>query len=276
VIESRGPNQVLRENVQRRIVIQCNVSGRDLNGVITEIQKRIDEHIVLPAGYFITYGGQFESQQQAMKLISILSVFSLLGMFIVLYAHFKSAPIVLQILLNIPFALIGSVIGIWITGGVASVASMVAFITLCGIASRNGIMMLSHYMHLMRYEGERFDQHMIIRGSLERLVPVLMTAGTAALALIPLMMAKGEPGKEILYPVAVVVFSGLVSSTLLDIFVTPAVFWKFTGRSVAQLFAIECPEELPRIFPETYGRVPPGTPAVAAANASEDPEGKLA
>lgn len=254
VIESRGPNQVLRENVQRRIVIQCNVSGRDLNGVITDIRSQIAEHVTLPEGSFISYGGQFESQQQAMTLISVLSLFSLAGMFIVLYAHFRSVPIVLQILLNIPFALIGSVIGIWLTGGVASVASMVAFITLCGIASRNGIMMLSHYMHLMRYEGERFDHHMIVRGSLERLVPVLMTAGTAALALIPLMLAKGEPGKEILYPVAVVVFSGLVSSTLLDIVVTPAVFWKFTGRSVDKLFALECPEELPRIFPERYGR----------------------
>ena len=253
VIESRGPNQILRENVQRRIVIQSNVSGRDLNSVITDIQKRISEHVKLPEGYFITYGGQFESQQHAMKKMLILSIFSLSGMFIVLYAHFKSAPIVMQILLNIPFALIGSVVGIWLTGGVASVASVVAFITLCGIASRNGIMMLSHYMHLMRYEGEKFDKNMIIRGSLERLVPVLMTAGAAALALIPLMLAKGEPGKEILYPVAVVVFSGLVSSTLLDIFVTPAVFWKFTGRSVEKLFGAECPDELPRIFPEKYG-----------------------
>jgi Cu(I)/Ag(I) efflux system membrane protein CusA/SilA len=253
VIESRGPNQILRENVQRRIVIQSNVSGRDLNSVITDIRKRINEHVKLPEGYFITYGGQFESQQQAMKLISILSIFSLAGMFIVLYAHFKSVPIVIQILMNIPFALIGAVAGIWITGGVASVASMVAFIALCGIASRNGIMMLSHYMHLMRYEGEKFDRQMIIRGSLERLVPVLMTAGAAALAMIPFMLAKGEPGKEILYPIAVVVFSGLVSSTLLDIFVTPAVFWKFTGRSVEKLFRAECPEELPRIFPEKYG-----------------------
>jgi len=263
VTDGRGPNQILRENVQRRIVIQCNVSGRDLNAVITDIQKRIAEHVTLPEGYFITYGGQFESQQEAMKLISLLSLFSLASMFIVLYAHFRSVPIVLQILLNIPFALIGAVVGIWLTGGVVSVASLVAFITLCGIAARNGIMMLSHYMHLMRYEGERFDQNMIVRGSLERLVPVLMTAGAAALALVPLMLARGEPGKEILYPVAVVVFSGLVSSTLLDIFVTPAVFWKFTGKSVEKLFRIECPEELPRIFPEKFG-VKPGEAKVEA------------
>lgn len=269
VVESQGPNQILRENVQRRIVIQSNVSGRDLNSVITDIRKRISEHVKLPEGYFITYGGQFESQQQAMRLISILSIFSLAGMFIVLYAHFKSVPIVVQILLNIPFALIGSVAGIWLTGGVASVASVVAFITLCGIASRNGIMMLSHYMHLMRYEGERFDKKMIIRGSLERLVPVLMTAGAAALALIPLMLAKGEPGKEILYPVAVVVFSGLVSSTLLDIFVTPAIFWKFTGRSVEKLFQAECPAELPRIFPEKYGEKINLRAEVSSPSASE-------
>jgi HME family heavy-metal exporter len=225
----------------------------------------------------VTYGGQFESQQQAMRLILLLSLFSLVGMFVVLYAHFKSGRVVTQILLNIPFALIGAVVGIWFTGGVASVASMVAFITLCGIASRNGIMMLSHYLHLMRYEGERFDQQMIIRGSLERLVPVLMTAGVAALALVPLMMAAGEPGKEILYPVAVVVFSGLFSSTLLDILVTPAVFWRFGGPAARKIFQAECPELLPKIFPETPTQVqavatepevPPGGPTTKDAGAA--------
>ena len=256
VIDSKGPNQILRENVQRRIVIQANTSGRDLGSVIADIQKSIDVHIRpgLPEGYFITYGGQFESQQRAMKLIAVLSLFSLAGMFIVLYAHFKSGRVVIQILLNIPFAIIGSIIGIWITGRVASVASLVAFITLCGIASRNGIMMLSHYLHLMRYEGEKFDKNMIIRGSLERLVPVLMTSAVAALALIPLMMAKGEPGKEILYPVAVVVFSGLFSSTLLDILVTPAVFYKFGRKAALKIFKAECPEILPAVFPDEFGK----------------------
>lgn len=250
VVESRGPNQIFRENVQRRIVIQCNVSGRDLAGIVADIQTGLDKHVQLPEGYFVTYGGQFESQQKAMRLILLLSLFSLVGMFIVLYAHFRSGQLVMQILLSIPFALIGAVVGIWFTGGVASVASMVAFITLCGIASRNGIMMRSHYLHLMRYEGERFDQQMIIRGSLERLVPVLMTAGVAALALVPLMMAGGEPGKEILYPIAVVVFSGLFSSTLLDILVTPAVFWRFGGPAVRKIFQAESPELVPKVFPE--------------------------
>ncbi len=250
--ESKGPNQVFRENAQRRIVIQCNTSGRDLGSVIADIQQKIKEHITLPEGYFLNYGGQFESQQQAMRLISLLSIFSLAGMYLVLYTHFKSSRIVLQILLNIPFCLIGSVIGIYLTGGIASVASLIAFVTLCGIASRNGIMMLSHYLHLMRYEGEKFDLNMVIRGSLERLVPVLMTAVTTILGLLPLLMAKGQPGKEILYPVAVVVFSGLFSSTLLDIFVTPAVFWKFGRKAAEKVFKTECPEILPRVFPEDH------------------------
>ena len=252
VIESKGPNQVFHENTQRRIVIQCNVSGRDLGSVIQDIEKKIKEHVTLPEGYFLKYGGQFESQQQAMRLIGLLSIVSLAGMYLVLYTHFKSATLVIQILLNIPFALIGSVIGIFLTGGVASVASLVAFVTLCGIAARNGIMMISHYLHLMRYEGEKFDLNMVIRGSLERLVPVLMTAGTAMLGLIPLLLAKGEPGKEILYPVAVVIFSGLFSSTLLDIFVTPAVFWKFGKKAVQKIFRQECPELLPKVFPDVY------------------------
>ena len=257
VIDSKGPNQILRENVQRRIVIQCNTSGRDLASVVADIQARVHQHVQLPEGYFVLYGGQFESQQQAMKLISFLSIFSLFGMSIVLYAHFKSVRIVIQILLNIPFALIGAVVAIALTGGVASVASLVAFITLCGIASRNGIMMLSHYLHLMRHEGERFDQEMIVRGSLERLVPVLMTAGVAALALVPLLLARGEPGKEILYPVAAVVFGGLFSSTLLDILVTPAVFWRFGGKAVERIFSQECPEILPRVFPDRTAKLPP-------------------
>ncbi len=253
IVESKGPNQILRESVQRRIVVQCNVSGRDLGSVIADIQDRVAEHVEIPQGYFVTYGGQFESQQEATRLIGILSLFSLAGMFIVLYTHFRAVRIVFQVLLDIPFALIGSVIAIWLTGHVASVASLVAFITLCGIASRNGIMMISHYLHLMRYEGERFDTKMIVRGSLERLVPVLMTAFTTTLALIPLLLAKGEPGKEILYPVAVVVFGGLMTSTLLDIIVTPAVFWRIGGPAAEKVFKLQCPEELPRIFPEKYG-----------------------
>jgi Cu/Ag efflux pump CusA len=222
-----GPNVINHENVQRRIVISANTQGRDLGGVIEDIQKSLKEKLPLPSGYFITYGGQFESQQSATRMIALLSIFSLLLIFLVLYTHFHSARTVLQILLNIPLALIGSIAAILLTDRTISVASLIGFITLCGIASRNTIMMISHYIHLVQHEGEKFDKQMIIRGSLERLVPVLMTASTAALALIPLVLSAGEPGKEILYPVAIVILGGLTSSTLLDMIVTPAVFYRF-------------------------------------------------
>jgi CzcA family heavy metal efflux pump len=242
VEDSRGPNVIQHENVQRRIVVSANVSGRDLGRVVEDIQKKVGAQVTLPTGYFITYGGQFESQQSATRLIGILSLFSLAAMFLVLYAHFRSIPIVLQILLNIPLALIGSVVAIFLTGGTFSVASLVGFITLTGIASRNTIMMVSHYLHLMKEEGESFDMHMVVRGSLERLVPVLMTALTAGLALIPLVLARGEPGKEILYPVATVILGGLISSTLLDTIVTPAVFYRF-GRKSAEKYLAGVSEE---------------------------------
>ncbi len=237
VEESRGPNIIQHENVQRRIVVSANVSGRDLGRVVQEIQAQVHEAVNLPTGYFITYGGQFESQQSATRLIGLLSLFSLAAMFLFLFAHFRSVPIVLQILLNIPLALIGSVVAVFLSGGTFSIASLVGFITLTGIASRNTIMMISHYLHLMQEEGEKFDKGMVVRGSLERLVPVLMTALTAGLALIPLVLAKGQPGKEILYPVATVILGGLVSSTLLDIVVTPAVFLRFGRRSAERYIA---------------------------------------
>ena len=233
VYESEGPNLINRENGQRRIVVSANASGRDLDSLVKEVSDRISKGVTVPTGAHISIGGQFESQQAAMKLISVLGLLSLIGVFVVLHAHFKSPLIAVQIMLNIPMALIGSVAAVWMTDRTLSVASMVAFVTLCGIASRNGIMMISHYLHLLKYEGEVWSKEMVIRGSLERLVPVLMTALTAALGLAPLLMAKGAPGKEILHPVAVVIVGGLVSSTLLDMFVTPAVFWRF-GRKSAE------------------------------------------
>lgn len=235
VEEAKGPNIINRENVRRRIVIQANVSERDLVSAVSEIQQRLGTEVKLPEGYFVTYGGQFESQASASRLIAILSLFSLAGMFIVLYAHFRSVMFAIQIMLNIPMAFIGSVIGVLLMGGTLSIATMVGFITLTGIAARNGIMMISHYLHLMEHEGEKFDLKMIVRGTQERLVPVLMTALTAALALVPLVIAAGQPGREILHPVAVVIFSGIFSSTLLDFIVTPLVFWRFGRKSVAKL-----------------------------------------
>ncbi len=234
VYESNGPNIINRENSARRIVVQANSNGRDLESLISEIKLKIDKDVKLPKEYFISYGGQFESQQKANKLMVVLSIMSILGIFLVLYVHFGSSFIALQIMLNIPMAFIGGIIGIYLTGKIISVASLVAFVTLCGISSRNGIMMLSHYLHLMKHEGEEFTKEMVIRGSLERLVPVLMTALTAILGLLPLVFAGNEAGKEILHPVAVVIVGGLISSTLLDIFVTPTVFYHF-GRKSAQL-----------------------------------------
>lgn len=231
VYESTGPNMVNRENAQRRIVVQANAHGRDLDSLVKEIQKKIKESVEMPEGYFLEYGGQFESQQEASRLLLLLGVFSILGIFFVLFAHFKSSFIALQIMLNIPLALIGSLIAVFISDRIFSVATLVGFITLCGISSRNGIMMISHYLHLMKFEGESFTKEMVIRGSLERLVPVLMTALTAALALIPFALSKGEPGREILQPLAVVILGGLLSSTLLDIVVTPTIFWKFGKKS---------------------------------------------
>ena len=227
-----GVNSVSHENTQRRIVVSANVQGRDLGTTVKEMQSKANAQLKLPAGYYLQWGGQFESQQSASKLIGLLSIFSFLGIFLVLYSHFKSSRIVLQIMLNIPLALIGSVIAVMLTGGVFSIATMVGFITLTGIASRNGIMMISHYIHLVEHEGEVFGDKMIIRGSIERLVPVLMTALVAALALIPLTLDATAPGKEILYPVATVILGGLISSTLLDIIVTPVVFKQFGEKAL--------------------------------------------
>ena len=235
VRESKGPNIINRENVQRRIIVSANVSGRDLGSVVGEIQKRINDNVKLPTGFFIKLEGQFQSQQEATKLIGILSIGTLLAMFLVLYSHFRSTMIVAQILLNIPLALIGGLILTYFTVGKVSIATLVGLICLAGIASRNTIMMISHYLHLMQHEGEKFSEHMIVRGSLERLVPVTMTALTAGLALIPLALSAGQPGKEILYPVAVVILGGLISATLLDMAVTPAVFYKF-GRHAAEKY----------------------------------------
>ncbi len=229
-------NAVNHENTQRRIVVSANIQGRDLGSTVEEMRATVQKEMQLPQGYYLEWGGQFESQQSAARLITILSLFSFAGIFLVLYSHFKSWQIALQIMLNIPLALIGSVIAVMLTGSVFSIATLVGFITLTGIASRNGIMMLSHYIHLVEHEGEKFGDEMIIKGSQERLVPVLMTALVAALALIPLTMDASAPGKEILYPVATVILGGLISSTLLDIIVTPVVFKRFGKKSLDNYF----------------------------------------
>jgi CzcA family heavy metal efflux pump len=223
--ENRGPNIIVRENVGRRIVISANVAGRDLVSAVEDLRAQVARQVALPDGYFMVYGGQFESQASASQLILVLGILSLVGTFLVLFMHFKHASLVLQIMLSIPFAFIGAVLSVYITQGIFSIASLVGLITLTGIAARNGIMMIDHYLHLMRHEGESFDMHMIYRGASERLVPVLMTALTASLALVPILAGPEEPGREILFPVAVVIFSGLFTGTLLNLLMTPLVFW---------------------------------------------------
>jgi len=235
IFETSGPNTIERENLQRRLAIAFNVGGRDLNSVVEDAKKQIQEKVRLPEGYFLEFSGQYESQIHAMRMIVLLGILSIVGVFLVLYMNFQSARIALQIMVNVPLALVGSVVAIYLADRTLSVASLIAFITLCGIASRNGILMISHYIHLMKHEGETFSKEMVIRGSLERLVPVLMTAFAAILALTPLLFASDQPGKEILHPVAVVIVGGLLSSTLLDIFVTPAIFYRFGRRAAERL-----------------------------------------
>ncbi|MHB0955473.1 MAG: efflux RND transporter permease subunit [Pirellulaceae bacterium] len=238
VEESSGPNTINRENVRRRIIVQCNTAGRDLGSVVADIQERLKPiEASLPTGYFVHYSGQFESQQSATRTIALLSLVSLACMFLALFTLFRSANLSLQVLAALPMAAIGAVTALVITGQTLTVASMVGFISLAGIASRNGILLIAHYLHLVKYEGERFDQKMIERAGKERLAPMLMTALCAAIALIPLTLAAGQPGKEILYPVATVIVGGLISSTLLDILVRPALFWLF-GRKSAEKHAL--------------------------------------
>ncbi len=224
---STGPNQILRENGLRRIVIQCNVAGRDLGSVVEEIRDQVAAQMDFPEGYFVSYGGQFESQVNATRLILLLSLISVTAIFVLLYSHFQRVGLALQIMLTLPLSFVGAIAAIFLTDGILSVASLVGFITLLGISARNGIMMISHYLHLMRYEGEKFGKKMIVRGTLERLVPVMMTALTTALALVPLAMSRGVAGREILYPVAVVILGGLISSILLNMVVLPSLFLKF-------------------------------------------------
>lgn len=232
VQETDGPNQIGRENGRRRIVVYANTDGSDMGRVIGDI-RAVMAKTPLPPGTFLSLEGQFQAQEQAMQLIVGLSLVSLAMIFLVLYVRYKSAVLAGIIMANIPLALIGSVAAMWLAGVSLSVATMVGFITLAGIATRNGILKVSHYINLCKFEGEVFGQSMIVRGSLERLTPVLMTALVAAFALTPLLLAADAPGKEILHPVAVVIFGGLVSSTLLDTLLTPVMFWLF-GESATR------------------------------------------
>jgi len=243
VEETDGPNQIGRENGRRRIIVYANTDGADMGRVIRDIRAIIDK-TPLPTGNFISLEGQFQAQEQATQLIAGLSLVSLVMIFLVLYSRYQSAVLAGIVMANIPLALIGSVVAMWLAGVSLSVASMVGFITLAGIATRNGILKISHYINLCKFEGETFSQAMIVRGSLERLTPVLMTALVAAFALTPLLLAADAPGKEILHPVAVVIFGGLVSSTLLDTLLTPVLFWLFGEKATKRLIQ-PAPDAMP-------------------------------
>ncbi len=225
----QGPNTINRENVQRRIIIQANVADRDLGSVIADVRENIGKNVSLPQGYFIQYGGQFEAQEKASTQILLLSIVAIAGIFLLLFIALKSARAAILVMANLPLALIGGVVMVFLAGGTLSIASLVGFITLFGIATRNGIMLISHYQHLMEFEGKTFNEA-IVQGSMERLSPILMTALVTGIGLVPLALGAGEPGKEIQQPMAVVILGGIVTSTFLNMIVIPALYLKYGQR----------------------------------------------
>jgi CzcA family heavy metal efflux pump len=224
-----GPNLINRERASRRIVVMANTEGRDIRSVIDEIQSRIKEEVDVPDGYNILYGGEFESEAKASRTVLLLSGLAMVAMFVLMWMAFGSFSRSMLVMLSLPLSLIGGVVVVWWTGGVLTIASMVGFITLFGIAARNGIMLVSHYDHLRLHEGADL-RSAVMRGSLERVVPILMTAMTSALALAPLAWAMEEPGNEIQAPMALVILGGLVSSTLLNLAVVPAAYVKIARK----------------------------------------------
>jgi copper/silver efflux system protein len=231
VTVTRGPNTISREDVQRKIVVQANVAGRDLGSTVADIQRVVAERVTLPAGYHVTYGGQFEAQAESTRTLASLSLLSVAAIFLILYAEFRSTKTAALVMANLPLALIGGVLAVLLTGRVVSIASLVGFVTLFGIATRNGILLVSHYRQLLG-EGATF-RDAVVRGSLERLSPILMTALTAGLALIPLALGGGEPGNELQTPMAIVILGGLLSATALNMLVLPALYWLYGERAVA-------------------------------------------
>ena len=231
VRREQGPNMILRENVQRRIVISANVAGRDLGSVVDDIRSAVVQAVPMPAGYRVEYGGQFESEQSASRRLLVLGVGVVAALFMLLVLAFGRTRDALLIMLNLPLALIGGVAGVFLSGGVLSVASIIGFITLFGIATRNGIMLVSHIKHLRDEEGVTSFREAVERGAHERLVPILMTAMAAGLALIPLALGGGKTGSEIQTPMAIVILCGLTTSTLLNMIVVPTMYLRYGDAS---------------------------------------------
>ncbi|MCZ7637572.1 MAG: efflux RND transporter permease subunit [Verrucomicrobia bacterium] len=229
VVKDTGPNTISREQVERKFVVSANVAGRDLTSVVRDIQQRVNPLVAAHAGYRVDYGGQFESAGAAGRVLLLLGLAVVAGIALLLHLAFGSARDALLVMLNLPLALIGGVAGVFVSGGVLSVASLIGFITVFGIATRNGIMLVSHIRHLQEQEGLVELRAAVLRGALERLAPILMTALAAGLALIPLALAGGRPGNEIQTPMAIVILFGLLSSMLLNMVVVPALYLRF-GR----------------------------------------------
>lgn len=232
IVSTGGPNTISRENVQRKLVVSANTSGRDVGSIIKDIRKTVDENISLPEGYRIEYGGQFESAQSASRTLSIATLAAILIIFILLFGEFRNAPLSAIVLLNLPLALIGGVLAVYFTSGIVSIPSIIGFITLFGIATRNGILLISKYKHLQETGTPLHET--VLNGSIDRLNPILMTALTSALALIPLVFNGDKPGNEIQSPMAIVVLGGLLTSTLLNIYLMPIVYEWFAKRKLKE------------------------------------------
>jgi Cu/Ag efflux pump CusA len=230
VREDRSPNFISRENVQRKITVTANVAGRDLGSVVKDVQNAVGSRLTLPTGYRIEYSGQFESSEQAASLLLWLSIAVVIAMFFILAAAFGSGGLAALIMVNLPLALIGGIAGVFVSGGVLSIASIIGLIALLGIAARNGIMLVSHIEYLRHEEGVTDLRHAVVQGSIDRVVPILMTALCTGLALVPVALGAGEPGSEIQAPMATVIIFGLISSTALNMLVVPAAYYAAHSR----------------------------------------------
>ncbi|HEY7547795.1 MAG TPA: efflux RND transporter permease subunit, partial [Blastocatellia bacterium] len=225
-----GPSTIEHVAAQRCILVRANVEGRDLAGAVEEIQSTIGSQVALPSGYYIDYGGEYAARLSARRQILLLGGAALIGIIILLFVALKSARLVALVLVNLPLALIGGIVAVLVTSGTESVASMIGLIALFGITMRNSIMLITHYQHLMKEEGMEFGPELAVRGAMERLSPILMTASAAGLGLLPIAMSAGAPGRELQQPMAVVILGGLISSTILNLIVIPALFLRF-GRT---------------------------------------------
>lgn len=241
VREAKGPNVIFRENSQRRFAIGIKPTVRDVSNLVVRLQEEVAATVELPEGYFVTFEGEFRAQQEATQRIAIFTTVILAVIAFLLYGYFRTPFFAIQVLCDIPLALVGGLVFTYFKLNNISIATLVGFIAVAGVAARNSIMLISHYLHLMQHEGESFTKKMVIRGTKERLVPVLMTALAAGIGLIPLVLAADQPGKEILHPVAVVIVGGLVTSTLLGLGVTPTVFFTFGRKAAATAIENDAP-----------------------------------